>query len=115
MKKKTLLLMGVLFALAEVFAVGVRGETAEEVQRLAELLGWRAGTVVADIGAGDGRYTFAAVARVGAAGKVYATKIDAKKLGELREEVAKRKPLTLPPELEERLALMARGRFTSIH
>jgi len=30
------------------------------------------------------------------------------------EEVAKRKPLTLPPELEERLALMARGRFTSI-
>jgi len=36
-------------------------------------------------------YTFAAVERVGAAGKVYATEIDAKKLAELRGEVAKRK------------------------
>ncbi len=47
--------------------------------------------LAADIGAGDGKYTFAAVERVGAAGKVYATEIDAKKLAELREEVARRK------------------------
>jgi ubiquinone/menaquinone biosynthesis C-methylase UbiE len=90
MKKKTLLLMGLAFA-AVVLAVGVRGEAGEEVRRLAELMGWKAGTVVADIGAGDGKYTFAAVGRVGASGKVYATEIDAKKLGELRDEVAKRK------------------------
>jgi len=42
-------------------------------------------------GAGDGKYTFAAVERVGVSGKVYATEIDAKKLEELRSEVAKRK------------------------
>jgi ubiquinone/menaquinone biosynthesis C-methylase UbiE len=91
MKKKTLLLAGLVCAMAAVFAVGVRGDAAEEVARLAELMGWKAGTIAADIGAGDGKYTFAAVERVGAAGKVFATEIDAKKLAELKSEVAKRK------------------------
>jgi ubiquinone/menaquinone biosynthesis C-methylase UbiE len=90
-RKKNLLLLGLACALGAVFAVGVRGEAGEEVGRLAELMRWKAGTIVADIGAGDGKYTFAAVERVGATGKVYATEIDAKKLGELRDEVAKRK------------------------
>src|SRR6267378_2291404 len=85
MKKKKLLVVGLACA------VGVRGDAAEEIKRLAELMGWKAGTAVADIGAGDGKYTFAAVERVGAAGKVYATEIDAKKLAELKEEVARRK------------------------
>jgi ubiquinone/menaquinone biosynthesis C-methylase UbiE len=91
MKKKNLLLVGLACVASVVFVAQVRGDAAEEVRRLAELMGWKAGTVAADIGAGDGRYTFAAVERVGAAGKVYATEIDAKKLGELRDEVAKRK------------------------
>jgi ubiquinone/menaquinone biosynthesis C-methylase UbiE len=91
MKKRKLLLLGLAYALAAVFAVGVRGDPAEEVARLAELMGWRAGTVAADIGAGDGKYTFAAAERVGASGKVFATEIDAKKLAELRSEVARRK------------------------
>src|SRR5438093_10676512 len=91
MKKRTLLLAGLACAVAAVFAVGVRGAAAEEVRRLAELVGWKGGTAVADIGAGDGKYAFAAVERVGAAGKVYATEIDAKKLAELKDEVAKRK------------------------
>jgi ubiquinone/menaquinone biosynthesis C-methylase UbiE len=89
MKKRKLLMLGLACAL--VFAVGARGDAAEEVKRLAVLMGWKAGIFVADIGAGDGKYTFAAVERVGAAGKVYATEIDAKKLAELRAEVAKRK------------------------
>src|SRR6266446_8681988 len=91
MKKKKLLVVGLACAVAAVFAVGVRGDATEEVKRLAELMGWKAGTIVADIGAGEGKYAFAAVERVGATGRVYATEIDAKKLGELREEVAKRK------------------------
>src|SRR5229473_3528605 len=91
MKKKKLLMLGLVGAAAVVFAAQVRGDTAGEVGRLAELMGWKAGTVAADIGAGDGKYTFAAVERVGAAGKVFATEIDAKKLGELREDVARRK------------------------
>src|SRR6267154_6870931 len=91
MKTKKLLLAGLACAVAAMFAVGVRGEAADEIGRLAELMGWKAGTVVADIGAGDGKYAFAAVDHVGTAGKVYATEIDRKKLGKLRDEVAKRK------------------------
>jgi ubiquinone/menaquinone biosynthesis C-methylase UbiE len=90
-KKKLLLLLGLACAAASVSAVGVRGDAAEEIKRLAELMGWKVGAFVADIGAGDGKYTFAAVERVGAKGKVFATEIDAKKLAELRGEVAKRK------------------------
>src|SRR5882762_4124126 len=91
MKRKNFQRLGLVCAAAAVFAVGVRGDAAEEVGRLAELMGWKAGTIAADIGAGDGKYAFAAVERVGAAGKVYATEIDAKKLAELKEEVARRK------------------------
>jgi ubiquinone/menaquinone biosynthesis C-methylase UbiE len=91
MKKKTLLLVGLACVVTAVFAVQVRGDAAEEVKRLAELMGWKAGTIAADIGAGDGKYTFGAVERVGTSGKVFATEIDAKKLAELKEEVARRK------------------------
>jgi ubiquinone/menaquinone biosynthesis C-methylase UbiE len=91
MKTKSLLLVGLACAVAAVFAVRVRGDAAGEVGRLAELMGWKAGTVVADIGAGDGAYAFAAAELVGATGRVYATEIDAKKLAELRAEAAKRK------------------------
>ena len=91
MSKKKLLLVGLVCAAAVVFGAQVRGDATEEIKRLAELMGWKAGTVAADIGAGDGKYTFAAVELLGASGKVFATEIDAKKLAELREEVAKRK------------------------
>src|SRR5713101_5887802 len=91
MKKKNLLLVGLAWAMAAVFAARAQANVAEEVKRLAALMEWKPGTVVADIGAGDGEYTFAAVERVGASGKVFATEIDAKKLAELRGEVAKRK------------------------
>jgi ubiquinone/menaquinone biosynthesis C-methylase UbiE len=91
MKSKYLFLFVLVCAAAAGFAVAVRGSAADEVKRLAALMEWKPGTIAADIGAGDGQYTFAAVERVGAAGKVFATEIDAKKLAELRGEVAKRK------------------------
>jgi len=104
MRKKRLLLVGLAWAMAVVIAASAlsaaraQGAAAGEIGRLAELMGWKAlrssgstGTVVADIGAGDGKYAFAAVERVGAAGRVYATEIDAKKLAELKGEVARRK------------------------
>src|SRR5882762_5717613 len=90
MKRENVLLLG-LACTAAVFAGQAHGNAVEEVKRLAALMEWKPGTVAADIGAGDGEYTFAAVERVGALGKVYATEIDAKKLAELRSEVAKRK------------------------
>ncbi len=76
---------------AAVFAVRVHASAADEIKRLAELMEWKPGTIAADIGAGDGKYTFAAAGYVGTSGKVYATEIDAKKLEELKAEVAKRK------------------------
>jgi len=91
MKRKNLVRLWLTCVVAAVFAVGVRGDAAEEIGRLAELMGWKAGIFVADIGAGDGKYTFAAAGRVGAAGKVFATEIDAKKVAELKDEVARRK------------------------
>ena len=63
---------------------------ADEIARLAGLMEWKAGAIVADIGAGDGRYSFAAAAKVGPSGRVYATEIDEKKLDELRAEVKRR-------------------------
>ena len=78
-------------ALSAMFVARVHGNAADEVKRLAALMEWKPGTIAADIGAGDGKYTFAAVERVGASGKVYATEIDGKKLEELQGEVAKRK------------------------
>jgi len=62
-----------------------------EISRLAEEMRWKPGITVADIGAGDGSYSFAAEKIVGASGHVYATEIDAAKLTALRNEVAKRK------------------------
>ena len=66
-------------------------DAASEIDRLATLMGWKDGTVVADIGAGDGRFSFAAAQRVGASGKVIATEIDRQKLADLRAEIRKQK------------------------
>ena len=65
-------------------------DAADETKRLAALMEWKPGTVVADIGAGDGRFAFAAAQIVGPSGKVFATEIDTEKLASLRSEVAKR-------------------------
>lgn len=91
MHRKRLFLLLLTCVAAAISAVDARGNAAEEIKRLALLMGWKPGTTVADIGAGDGKYSFAAAERVGVAGKVFATEIDTKKLEELRAEVAKRK------------------------
>ena len=67
-------------------------DAADEMKRLSALMEWKPGTIVADIGAGDGRYAFAAAQLVGGSGKVFATEIDREKLASLRSEVAKRRP-----------------------
>jgi ubiquinone/menaquinone biosynthesis C-methylase UbiE len=73
-----------------VLALHARASAAEEIPKLAALMEWKKGTVVADIGAGDGTYAFAAVDIVGTSGRVFATEIDKEKLAKLREEVTKR-------------------------
>jgi ubiquinone/menaquinone biosynthesis C-methylase UbiE len=66
-------------------------DAADEMKRLAALMDWKPGTIVADIGAGDGRYAFAVAQIVGPSGKVFATEIDQEKLAKLRSEVTKRR------------------------
>jgi ubiquinone/menaquinone biosynthesis C-methylase UbiE len=66
-------------------------DPADEIKRLATLMDWKPGIIVADIGAGDGRYAFAAAQLVGPSGKVFATEIDEEKLATLKSEVTKRR------------------------
>ncbi len=84
---------------AAVFCIGLAGavtlhranaDAADEIKRLAAVMEWKTGTIVADIGAGDGKYAFAAAQIVGPSGKVFATEIDQDKLATLRSEVTKR-------------------------
>ncbi len=72
-------------------ALGMSGDQSHEIARLAELTHWKAGTIVADVGAGDGTYSFMAAQKVGPSGRVYATEIDTEKLKNLRAEATKRK------------------------
>ena len=82
-----------LVALATMFAAALlpdaNSSATEEISQLAALMQWKPTSVVADIGAGDGRYAFAAAEHV-PSGKVFATEIDAQKLTELRAEVKRR-------------------------
>jgi ubiquinone/menaquinone biosynthesis C-methylase UbiE len=72
-------------------ALEINGDERQEITRLAELTRWKEGTVVADIGAGDGTYSILAAETVGPSGRVYATEIDKEKLQALKAEAAKRK------------------------
>lgn len=81
--------LGVLSIVAYVRAT--KANAASEIDRLATLMQWKPGWIVADIGAGDGTYSFATAQHVGAAGKVFATEIDPQKLAALRTEVKNRK------------------------
>ena len=54
-----------------------------------DALGVKAGSVVADVGAGSGYFSFHLAARVGPTGKVYAEDIDPKRLNQINERVRK--------------------------
>jgi len=63
----------------------------KEAGKLATLLNWKPGSVVAEIGAGDGGLTLAAAERVGPTGRVYTTELDPKKLAKLESLAAAQK------------------------
>jgi ubiquinone/menaquinone biosynthesis C-methylase UbiE len=62
----------------------------EEANRLGDLMNWKPGQVIAEIGAGEGEITFSAAARVGPAGHVYATELDNEKIAHLKNVVKER-------------------------
>ena len=70
------------------------GKARDAWQRPREVmdaLGISAGSVVADVGCGDGYFTFHLAERVGAAGRVYAVDIDESALKKLRQKAEKEK------------------------
>src|SRR5258707_12097616 len=86
MHRNRLLSASVLCAIA--LAAGLlrqaNGDANDEIKRLAALMEWKPGTIVADIGAGDGRWAVAAARAGGAKGKRVATEIDKEKLAKVR-------------------------------
>lgn len=98
MNRKTCLASALAVAAAFLFyfssaalVPALHADPRHEIARLADLMQWHPGTTVADIGAGDGEYTFEAAEKVGPSGRIYATEIDQDKLKSLRAEAAKRK------------------------
>jgi ubiquinone/menaquinone biosynthesis C-methylase UbiE len=65
------------------------GSKAAEIEKLAPLMDLKAGSLVAEIGAGNGAVSVAAGQKVGPAGHVYATEIDQRQLAKIRKSVAK--------------------------
>jgi 16S rRNA A1518/A1519 N6-dimethyltransferase RsmA/KsgA/DIM1 with predicted DNA glycosylase/AP lyase activity len=65
----------------------------QEADRLATLLNWHPGDVVAEIGAGSGKLTLPAAQRVGPSAKVYSTELDPKAQAHLEELAVKEKKI----------------------
>lgn len=89
MPKRKVLFSGVLFFLVFVSLCSAISEN--EIQRLSRVMNWKAGQVVADVGAGEGEIGFAAAAAVGESGKVYLTELDEQKLTALEKNTSRRK------------------------
>lgn len=60
---------------------------AGEADRIAEVLALESGLYVADVGAGDGRWSEALARRVGPTGRVYATEVDEEEVVKIRQRV----------------------------
>ena len=87
--KRNLLLIALLLS---TFALPVCGQDYQaESARLAQLLKWQTGSVVAEIGAGAGEMMLDAAGRVGPTGHVYATEVSTEKLAHLKELAAEEK------------------------
>ena len=89
MPKRKIMFSGVL--LLAVFVSLCSAISESEIQRLAKVMNWKAGQVIADVGAGEGEIGFAAAAAVGETGKVYLTELDQDKLTALRKDTGRRK------------------------
>ena len=64
--------------------------STEEINRLRDVMGWKPGQTIADVGAGEGFIGFAVANVVGETGKVYLTELDETKRQALEKEVQRR-------------------------
>jgi ubiquinone/menaquinone biosynthesis C-methylase UbiE len=88
-QKRKIVLYGVL--LLGVLASVSLAISEDEIRRLARVMDWKAGQVIADVGAGEGEIGFSAARAVGAGGKVFLTELDRQKLDQLEKEKQRRK------------------------
>jgi ubiquinone/menaquinone biosynthesis C-methylase UbiE len=84
------LLVSIALLLA-VFVSGVLAISDSEIRRLAQVMEWKPGQAIADVGAGEGEIGFAAAEKVGTGGRVYLTELDEQKLANLKKEAERRK------------------------
>ena len=89
MAKRKIIFSGVL--LLAVFVSLCAAISESEIQRLAKVMNWKAGQVIADVGAGEGEIGFAAAAAVGETGKIYLTELDEEKVSALQKSASQRK------------------------
>jgi ubiquinone/menaquinone biosynthesis C-methylase UbiE len=89
MPMRKILFSGVL--LLAVFVSLCSAISESEIQRLAKVMNWKAGQVIADVGAGEGEIGFAAAGVVGENGKVYLTELDEEKFAALKKGASRRK------------------------
>jgi len=85
------LVLTLLFGALALAACHGQAQDQKEADKLATLLNWKPGSVVAEIGAGDGGLTLAAAERVGPTGRVYTTELDPKELAKLESLAAAQK------------------------
>jgi ubiquinone/menaquinone biosynthesis C-methylase UbiE len=91
--KRRLVLAAVLASALAAFAFTaralVRSDTVDQKERsrLVEILDVDPGETVADVGAGDGRYSVELAEQVGESGRVYASEVDPAKLKEIEDRV----------------------------
>jgi ubiquinone/menaquinone biosynthesis C-methylase UbiE len=89
MPKRKIIFSGV-FLLA-IFVSLAAAISDGEIQRLEKVMNWKAGQVIADVGAGEGEIGFAAATAVGESGKVYLTELDGDKVAALQRAASRRK------------------------
>ena len=88
MPRRKIIFSGVL--LFAVFVSLCSAISESEIQRLARVMNWKAGQVIADVGAGEGEIGFAAAVAVGETGKVYLTELDEEKIAALEKDASRR-------------------------
>jgi len=88
MPRRKIIFSGVL--LFAVFVSLCSAISESEIQRLARVMNWKAGQVIADVGAGEGEIGFAAAIAVGETGKVYLTELDKEKIAALEKDASRR-------------------------
>ena len=79
----------VIAALSLALFLGAQASN-DEVRRLGQAMGWKAGQSIGDVGAGRGEIGIAAAAAVGKMGRVYLTELDEEKRKALESEVKSR-------------------------